>query len=233
MSARASFNLELLRHLRTEHPDWSNDRLAEALNDDNEVNGRPRTVTANTVSAAVTRNRAKWKAQGFSLPRLRRQSAWLRELMEYRGYLTIGTEENKGNVTLRRLRACERLSLGLSVNPDEAEKARRWEELRRAERTVVDLSMGRAILRAAEPWELDAHGNLRALYALPQPTTGEHSVASVEANPADPVEGAILANPDLTEEGKRQAIVGFRALVAEQQLDSENEDEEEQNGAYA
>lgn len=217
-----------------EHPDWSDGQVADALNEDNRRHRRPGIVSASMVQSAVYRNRRKWAALGFTLPSVPRRSQYIRDLMQLRGFRKLSTEENTHSLPLKRLRQCERLHQGLPVPDAEASKARSWEAEMLASRTVVDIDPdGRAYVREARAWELDANGNLLGLTAKASPGS-DGSIDLLIPNLDDEAEAAIMADEDLDQTGKHRVIAELRMTRTLHLIDgSSPEEEAEENSAEA
>jgi hypothetical protein len=240
MSARPTYDKDLLLKLKMDHPDWTDGMVADALNVDNRSKGLPATVSASTVQSAVYRNKTHWAARGFTLPKVPRRSQYIRALMQLRGYRHLSSEENARSVPLKRLRYCERLSLGLPVPPVEESKARSWEAEMRKGKTVVDLQDGRAYVRAAYWYELDADGELIDLIAQAAPE--DPSIVGLVPNLEDSLEQAIWERSGRTEAAKRRLIAELRTTQLTELLDVEiandqqatvETDERVENGSHA
>lgn len=171
MAPPRTFNLDLLKQLITEHPDWTNPRYAEALTADNRANGGRTVVTAHLVSATVTRMRQAWEAEGILVPRKRRRSQLVATLVANTGVEIPDLLQDQ--IQLRRLRQLDRLADGLPVggHEGEAERARAFEAKLRAERHVIDLYPdGTCFEREAAPHEIDTRNQLVSIVASYRPS---------------------------------------------------------------
>jgi hypothetical protein len=238
MAARPSYDPELLLALKMAHPEWDDAQVAAALSEDNRARGRSGVVTPSMIQSAVYRNRSRWEALGFTLPRKARKSRYVRELMELRGFKTLTTEENTRNLALKRLRQCERLHEGLAVPHEEASKARTWEAEMRLSRTVVDINTedGHAYIREANSWELDDRGNLIDLTARAEPEQTEVGLAGLKPDMTDPAEAAIWNKDEMSELDRLRIIAEYRTVRLSGALDAESDtpaSQKVQNGSPA
>lgn len=169
MATPRAFDHDLLKQLLRDNPQATNSELAAVLTEDNHRHGRG-VVTSHLVAAAISRNKARWAAEGISRPDITRRG--LIERLTANTGRTI-PDRFQRETCLRRLRQVDRLQQGLPVRPErEIRYAQRFEEDLRSGCKVVDLDPeGRPFVRQAAPWELNADGQLVDLVAAYRPAT--------------------------------------------------------------
>lgn len=168
MAPQRTFDYDLLKQLVREHPDWSYHEYAKVLTLD--MRNRLKdphypAVMPNSVAAAISRNRDRWRDEGVDI-RDQRIPVY-RELIPERWHIP---EIYRMDVHLRKLRTLARLRRGLGANPREARQALQFERTLRERKEVVDITpQGRPVLRPAAPWELNEQGQLLDVVAQPEP----------------------------------------------------------------
>jgi len=172
MAPPATFSLGKLKELLRAHPVWTNVQLAEALTEDNRLNGRDTTVSPHLVAATIYRKRQVWESEGVIRPLQRRTSQLCAALFANTGVRVPDMLQDQD--ILRKLRVLDRLADGLPVggHPSEADRAKRFEATLRQQRKVVDLYPdGTAFLRPAAPHELTDDNALVSVVAAYRPST--------------------------------------------------------------
>lgn len=171
MAPTPTYNKDELFRLVEQHPDETHYEIARALTKWNYAHGRDVTVNVHTVSQAIHRYRDEMTERGILVGNRNPESALIKELKRNSGTRSFPADQSTANLVLRRLRQADRLARGLKMSdPREDAKARSWVAQRNALREVVDVSEdGVPYLRPAEPWELDAGGQLVSLICQPKP----------------------------------------------------------------
>jgi len=167
MAPPRTFDYDLLKQLVRDHPDWSYHEYASVLTlDMRQKTGDPSypAVMPNSVAAAISRNRDRWRDDGVLIEDQR--VPVYSELIPARWHIP---EVYKMDTHLRKLRTLARLRRGLGAAPREARQALQFERTLRDRKEVVDVTpQGRPIIRPAAPWELDSDGGLIDVVARPQ-----------------------------------------------------------------
>jgi hypothetical protein len=155
MAPPRSFDYELLKQLVREHPDWTMHQYATELTAHNPAGQEP--VRRDAVTAAIGRNRDRWKLDGVDAGWDRRQPVY-GELIPW----SPMKEQFKMHVYLRKLRTIARMRRGLTVDsPRETRQALQFEKMLRETKQVVTLGpRGRPVLVQAREDELDPDGQL-------------------------------------------------------------------------
>lgn len=152
---------ELLDPAYGGNPDMDRAELAGRLTAHNRTLGSDVVVTTKLVTAAISRLREQWKADGFDLAVYHRERRGLvRMLVENSGH-QIAEQYHWYSQLVRNLRYIDRMRAGLQVPQNRVSAAQSFEAGLRLERKVVDVTpAGKPILRPALPCELDEHGHL-------------------------------------------------------------------------
>ena len=168
MAPPRTYDLELLKRLVRNHPDWSYHEYARVLTDDMRARtGDPRypVILPNTVAAAISRYRDRWREDGIRVDDNRMPV--YRELIPARWRVSPA---HKMDTPLKHLRTIARLRRGLGASQMDARQALAFERRLRERREVVDVTPnGRPVIRPAAHWELDGKGELIEIVAQPAP----------------------------------------------------------------
>jgi hypothetical protein len=170
MAPPRTFELDALKDLLKNEPDWSNVRYAQALTDANKAKGLSIFVSPQSVAQAIYTHRWEWEAEGISIRVKRRRSGLVSALTANTG-ITIPDGPLQSQMELRYMRALDRMAEGLPVKPESLiVPARNWEARLRRERHVIDLYPdGTVFERPAAPHELDRYNQLVSIVAAYRP----------------------------------------------------------------
>ena len=173
MAPPRTFDYDLLKQLVKNHPDWSYHQYAQVLTQDmRNKTGDPRypAIMPNSVAAAISRNRDRWRDEGLNISDQR--VPVYRELIPERWRVS---PSERMATELRHLRTLARLRRGEGATGKEARQALQFERRLRSNREVVDVTQrGHVVVRPAMPWELDSTGSLTEIVAQVEPVAAGH-----------------------------------------------------------
>lgn len=166
MAPPRTFDYDLLKKLVRDHPDWSYHEYARVLTEDTRDKTRDPNFPAimpNTIAAAISRNRDRWRDEGIDVEDNR--VPIYTELIPSSWHVAPA---HRMDVPLRKLRALAAIRRGLHVEPRERRQALQFERYLNETKQVVDLSArGIPQVRPAEDWELNPDGSLIEVVAQP------------------------------------------------------------------
>jgi hypothetical protein len=158
-----TYDIELLKQLIGQYPDWTYPQYAAALTADmrRKLGDSYHEIPANTVALAIQRLRFR---AGMSIPE--RPPSGRCDLVPW-----PLAPEYRMHAYIRKLRLIDRLRKGGDwPRANEAEQARNLEMYLFDSRQLVDLGRsGEPIIRAAYPAELNDDGTLKEIVAQPGP----------------------------------------------------------------